>query len=329
MAANIKIIPIKGLSETYMLNYENGLIYDRKMGGSIVPTFEHNDECCVKLIPEDTQESTIFSVTDLYVESVFSHTGLNPSFRIQSVPTKLSILYVVPRPIMDTEDGNIQIGDYIYRRWNDSKYFVNEFGAVFSEPYGAIVKQGFAPNGYRLLNINKQVFRTQQLVWEAFTGNQIINVNQIRHKNGLKWDNRFENLAQNVDKRLINDVFEYIDPNKKPSDEDETVTSIINDIKNGVSNDEICEKYNIPMIHLMNIICNMKAAEYKEKLDEIVAHYRKRLIEGSISRTEITPEIKEAIKLVAGANVSKSGLIRMLGCSPIPVNEAWNQNGVD
>ena len=78
-------------------------------------------------------------------------------------------------------------------------YFVNEQGDVFSTKHGSIkrLKSGNHPQGYLLISIcnngNSKNILVHRLIAQTFIPNAE-NKPEVNHKNGIKWDNRVENL---------------------------------------------------------------------------------------------------------------------------------------
>ena len=172
MAENrIKEIPVVQLHNRYKIHMDQGYIYTRK-GGSIMPTYERDGDTYVKLIPEGCSDEVEFSVTELVMNTIYGYTGLMPSVNVIGLPFNAYSIYPIPRPIQEVTPRDrltdIIIGDLLYKRWNGSKYFVNKYGAIFSEPYGAFVKQNFNDRDYRLVSIGKKSVRVHRIVWEAW-----------------------------------------------------------------------------------------------------------------------------------------------------------------
>lgn len=212
MAENrLKDIPIVGLHTKYLIQLDNGLIFT-KNDGSLVPTFIENGDLCVKLRPEGVNEDITMSVTELVMNSIYGYTGLKPSRRLEKVPFDTYKIYPVPRPIYEVDPDDpltdLMIGDVLYKRWNGSKYFVNEYGAVFSEPYGAFIKQTFNDRDYRMVSLNKRSFRVHRLVWEAWNKRLIPNSREIDHIDALRWHNELSNLRVVTHKENVS----FIDP---------------------------------------------------------------------------------------------------------------------
>jgi hypothetical protein len=102
---------------------------------------------------------------------------------------------------IDMEHPNADILNWVAISGFD-KYFVNQIGQVFSVPRfgtkGGLLKQREASNGYFFvqLSIGKSEHKTllvHRLVANAFLP-KVDGKNHVNHKNGIKSDNRLENL---------------------------------------------------------------------------------------------------------------------------------------
>ena len=250
MAENrLKAIPIIGLHTRYLIQLDNGIIFTRN-NGSIVPTFIENGDLCVKLRPEGIDEDVTMSVTELVMNGIYGYTGLNPSQRLQQTPFNTYKIYPIPRPMIEVDPNDpltdLMIGDVLYKRWRGSKYFINEYGAVFSEPYGAFIKQTYNDRDYRLVSLNKRSFRVHRLVWEAWNGKSIPDAYEIDHIDGLRWHNELSNL------RVVTHAenLSFIDPNNKwksiPMDAIKIITAIAKYLKTSEeSYEEVAELFGV------------------------------------------------------------------------------------
>ena len=92
---------------------------------------------------------------------------------------------------MNNEDIFIDIIGY------EKEYSINKKGQIFSKSKNRIMNQWIANNGYLTItfrsNKNKKTYLIHRLLAEHFIKNPE-NKTQINHKNGIKTDNRLENL---------------------------------------------------------------------------------------------------------------------------------------
>lgn len=75
-------------------------------------------------------------------------------------------------------------------------YYILRTGSVYRKRYGRIrrIKQSVAKNGYCHIQIANKEYLVHRLVALAFIPNDKLCRNQVNHKNGIKTDNRAENL---------------------------------------------------------------------------------------------------------------------------------------
>lgn len=322
MAENrLKAIPIVGLHTRYLIQLDNGIIFTRN-NGSIVPTFIENDELCIKLRPEGVDEDVTMSVTELVVNSIYGYTGLKPSKRLERTPYSTYEIYPIPRPIHEVDPNNpltdLMIGDLLYKRWRDSKYFVNEYGAVFSEPYGAFIKQAFNDRDYRMVSLNKRIFRVHRLVWEAWNERPIPDGREIDHIDTLRWHNELSNLRVVTHKENIS----FIDPNIKgkniPMDAIKVMTAIAKYLKTSEkSYEEVAELFGVdPELvtdialttkydavlkrHEININALPKNTKYASLTPEKIRQIKEASFENGMSDAAIMKEFGISANVLAG-----------------------------
>ena len=250
MAENrLKTIPIIGLHTRYLIQLDSGIIFTKNTG-SIVPTFIENDDLCVKLRPEGADEDVTMSVTELVMNSIYGYTGLKPSKRLERTPCSTYEIYPIPRPMYEVDPNNpltdLMIGDLLYKRWRNSKYFVNEYGAVFSEPYGAFIKQTFNVRDYRMVSLNKRSFRVHRLVWEAWNERQIPDGREIDHIDAIRWHNELSNLRAVTHKENVSFIDLSIEGKTVPIDVIKIMAAIAKYLKTSEkSYEEVAELFGV------------------------------------------------------------------------------------
>ena len=323
----LKPIPIVGLHTKYLIQLDNGLIYTRK-SGSLVPTFIENDELCVKLRPEGADEDATMSVTELLMNCIYGYTGLKPSERIQETPCDTHKIYPLPRPIYDIDPNDplsdIMIGDLLYKRWNGSKYFVNKYGAVFSEPYGAFIKQTYNDSEYRSLSLSKRTFRVQRIVWEAWNGKTVPEGFGIEHIDTLRWHNELSNIRIVAYIKNLNFINSGIGWQTVPEEAIKTMVEIANYLKTAnESYEEIAKKFGVEPEIVTDLALTTKynavLKKYTDTDDTLPKKYKYAFL---------TPEKIRTIKEASAHGMSDTSIMKEFGVTANVLAGIFNRYGL-
>lgn len=78
-------------------------------------------------------------------------------------------------------------------KWTSGKYYVYRGGDVYSKITKRILRPGKDKNGYLVVCINRKQYKVHRLVADAFCRHSS-NKTEVNHINGIKDDNRAENL---------------------------------------------------------------------------------------------------------------------------------------
>jgi hypothetical protein len=90
--------------------------------------------------------------------------------------------------------------EIIFKKIKDfDDYYINNKGEIYSTKYKRIIKNSLLSIGYYMARLNKQAFYIHRLLAETFIPNPE-NKPQVNHINGIKTDNRLENLEWCTDK---------------------------------------------------------------------------------------------------------------------------------
>ena len=111
-------------------------------------------------------------------------------------------------------------------------------------------------NGYKTVFINKKYYRVHRLVAEKFIPNPDKKPN-VNHKNGIKDDNRMENLEWVTQKENVHHYYNVLN-GKKPNGQPQKLNQkqkieVIDFIKDGMSYKKIAEKYNVSTMTICRI----------------------------------------------------------------------------
>ena len=136
---------------------------------------------------------------------------------------------------------NIDIGDYI----------IYNTGVVFNKKKNSIQHQSRNSDGYPMVTINKKQIRTHILIAKTFIPNPN-NKSCVNHINGIKTDNRVENLEwctprENVIHAFKNGLMVRHKGEKNPYSKlnEDQVISIKNKIKLGATLTSIAKEFNV------------------------------------------------------------------------------------
>lgn len=131
---------------------------------------------------------------------------------------------------------------------NEGNYIVNRDGTVYSK----LLKRNVgytATSGYRVLTFNKNSkIQIHRLVWVVHGDSPLDDNLVINHKNGIKTDNRIENLEQVTESYNLKHKYRVL--KHQPVKGHKKITQeIANKIRflhtNGVSYRELCKIFNV------------------------------------------------------------------------------------
>ena len=197
------------------------------------------------------------------------------------------------------------------------KYMCSPIGEVINEKTGVVLRQTCRSNGYLKVRLSKNgVAKTcdiHRIIAQTFIGECATGM-QVNHKNGIKTDNRAENLeyvtplgntTHAIEAGLFNTRGESNGRSKLTASD---IPNIRRDLASGeYSQDEIAEKYGvkknaISMIKLgitWKSIPDESGLEACTRTKKKALEVRRLLDEGELSQAEISREVG-----VSGATVS-------------------------
>ena len=136
------------------------------------------------------------------------------------------------------------------KRYKDTPYFVTEDGKVIGIK-GCEMKLNAGKSGYfqvRSTRLNK-TFSVHRMVAETYIPN-IKNKSDVNHINGIKTDNRVENLEwvlhrENLDHAIKNNLVLKGEKNRNSKLKDVDVIKIHSLLQKGITTKELSETYNV------------------------------------------------------------------------------------
>ena len=139
----------------------------------------------------------------------------------------------------------------MYKQHPTLKYYVSDRGIVMKSRGCGEKKLAISKAGYVSFPYNGKSCLVHRMVYETFCG-AIPDGYQINHINGIKTDNRIENLEVVTPKENIHHAYEmglkspkYAECNGQAKLTNNQYYELIGDIINGLTNDEIAAKYGL------------------------------------------------------------------------------------
>ena len=197
------------LYKRYLVNLDNGLIYDYKEC-EIVKPHKMFDRLFVTLYSEDDTAYEI-AVSDILLLVSFGPTNSTSVDTIETIPSDVSnitpIIYSIQlqhkkdiqngRIVIVPDDTFIKVNDIEFKRFRDTMLYVSKDGAFFSRSYGRFLRLSYTDRGYAVVQIKPNGkalrLRAHRVVWEAWNG-PIPEEYEIDHIDDLRWHNSLNNL---------------------------------------------------------------------------------------------------------------------------------------
>jgi hypothetical protein len=140
-------------------------------------------------------------------------------------------------------------------------FAANASGQIKNLKTGKVRKQTVAANGYAYIGTRQGLILAHRIVADCFIPNEE-NLEQINHKNGVKTDNRVENLewvsrSENMKHAARNNLLVWNGKSGEESNltkhEDSLVHAICADLQTGLRNKDIADKYNLKTSYIKEI----------------------------------------------------------------------------
>ena len=242
-SVTIQPIVMREFCDRYSIDIRSGIIYDYETFTEIIPDLV--DGNLIVTLEDDKHEHHEFMLGDILLRMIYGYT--NSKFRpnLTEFPCNTSTLSPRIHKLIEIDDRRIEINDIVYYRWLDSEYYVSTYGAVFSIPYGAFLRQHYNEKGYKHIKVKENGFnksyKVHRLVWESYYNKIIPADKEMDHINDRRWDNVISNLQllthlENLQKK---------NPAVYKTYSNDTIINIGKDLAAGIPTKEIAEKYSI------------------------------------------------------------------------------------
>lgn len=194
-----QIIPIDMLDlwKRYTINIRTGCVYDTTTGEYVLPYHGEDQELYVDLESEENGNVTC-QLSSLIIQMIYGRTDSGATEPCTEFPCNTSSMAPEILEYHKYED-HLMINGLVYRRWNNSPYFANAYGSVFSIKMGQWLRISYNEKGYALVGLKSlggnvpKVKKVHHVVWEAFNGVIVENF-EIDHIDGRRYHNYIDNL---------------------------------------------------------------------------------------------------------------------------------------